>query len=614
MSRWLWVAFTASMVLDAQPSSIAGRNADLSFVSTQLPALDKNFFAQLSRDDFAVAIANLQADLPALTDPQFYVRLAQLVAMAGDAHTYLYLSGAPGFQILPLHLRWLDDGVFVTSAGPEYLASLGTRIVSIGGVPIADVVARLGTVIPHDNDQWLHYMVQSYLVQQQILEGLGIVPAQKPSLFTFERLDGTQFTLAINASTEARISLLSAATGSIPDYLTNTSQNYWYSYSDATRMLYFKYNVCENDPSNPFPAFAANVLETIDSNPVDTLVFDFRGNTGGDSSVINPLMNGVVQRLPGLRIHSSFRLYAAVDKGTFSSGLDDAELFKQPSLAATVIGEPTGGKPAHYGNVASFTLPSSRIQGQYSQQFFSAPSYLPAGDASLRPDVTVPIRSTDYFARFDPVMAAILARSPGLSRSTSATGSVTIVNAASERMGQGIAAGSLAVAFGTFATVPDRVDVGDVQASIVYSSRSQVLFLVPETAVPGNVTVNIEGAGSQVASGVALLTADGPGIFTWRIDDPQQPGVVEDQNSTFDVASRPATAGDSIRILATGINADSVQVFFGDYPADGPVTVAPASLGTWLVTAQIPQGPLGLTPVFLIVGKFASNAVTITVQ
>ena len=254
---------------------------------------------------------------------------------------------------------------------------------------------------------------------------------------------------------ETRISLLSAATGSIPDYLANTAQYYWFSYSPATRLLYFKYNVCENDPANPFSSFAATFFETLDANPVDTVVFDFRGNTGGDSSVINPLMNGVVDRLPSLRSRSSFRLYAAIDKGTFSSGLDDAEVFKQPSLAATVIGEPSGGKPAHFGNVASFTLPSSHIQGQYSQQFFAAPSYLPTGDSSLAPDVNIPIRSTDYFARFDPVMAAILARSSSLPVSP-ATASVTIVNAASSHIEQGIAPGSLATAFGTFSNSSRR--------------------------------------------------------------------------------------------------------------------------------------------------------------
>jgi len=76
----------------------------------------------------------------------------------------------------------------------------------------------------------------------------------------------------------------------------------------------------------PFPAFAATVLSTIDSNPIETLVIDFRGNTAGDSGVINPFYNGVVQRLSQLSANPVFALYAAVEKGTFSS------LGRRPSI------------------------------------------------------------------------------------------------------------------------------------------------------------------------------------------------------------------------------------------------------------------------------------------
>ena len=57
---------------------------------------------------------------------------------------------------------------------------MGTRLIAVGGLPIDDVIGRLGTVIPHKNDQWLHYAAQTYLVQQQTLAGLGIIPEGPP--------------------------------------------------------------------------------------------------------------------------------------------------------------------------------------------------------------------------------------------------------------------------------------------------------------------------------------------------------------------------------------------------------------------------------------------------
>jgi uncharacterized protein (TIGR03437 family) len=614
--RWcLLLCASTALFLNAQSSSIASRMQDLNFVATQLPNLDPNFFSNLPRTEFQQAVNDLQATLSTLTDAQFYVGLAQLVAMPGDAHTYLYLGNAPGFQTLPLHLRWLGDGVFVTSAGPEYTAALGTRLIAVGGLPIDDVIGRLGTVIPHENDQWLHYGAQTYLLQQQTLEGLGIIPEGSPAQMTFQNLDGSEFSLALTASNEPRTSLLSAATGSIPDYLSNTSANYWFTYSAANRMLYFKYNVCANDPSNPFSTFAATLLSTVDSNPVDNLVFDFRGNTGGDDSVINPLLNGIAQRLPRLTTNLNFVLYVAIDEGTFSSGMDDAEVFKEPGLGAPVrvIGEPTGGKPAHFGNVASFTLPGSQTPGQYSQQFISAPSYIPNGDPSFEPDIPIAIRSTDYFARFDPVMAAILARSQGAPPTP--TGGVTTVNGASYRTDQGIAPGSIAIAFGAFSNVPDGVLVSGIASQVLAASTAQVNFIVPETVPLGTAAISVRAAGSEIASGTLTVSAAGPGIFVLQPADPQQPGAIEDQDSGVNDASHPAAPGTATQIYATGFGGDGVpvQIFFGDTPAQ-VLYSGSAGPGLWQINAVVPNGLSGRTPVFLISGGLASNAVTMAVH
>ena len=609
----LW-AFTA-LLLNAQSSSIDSRTKDLSFVATQLPNLDPNFFSNLSRVEFQQAVNDLQAGLGTLTDSQFYVGLAQLVALPGDAHTYLYLSNAPGFQTLPLHLRWLDDGVFVTSAGPEYTSALGTRLIAVGGLPVGDVVQRLGTVIPHENDQWLHYAAQTYLIQQQTLEGLGIIPEGSGAQMTFQRLDGAEFNLAVTASNEPRTSLLSVATGTIPDYLLNTSANYWFAYSAANRMLYFKYNVCANDPSNPFSTFTAGLLRMVDSNPIDTFVFDFRGNTGGDDSLINPLFNGLAQRLPQLAANPDFAVYVAIDKGTFSSAMDDAEVFKGPGLGAPMrlIGEPTGGKPAHFGNVASFILPGSQIPGQYSRQFNAAPSYIPAGDLSLEPDIAIAIRSTDYFARFDPVMAAILARSQAAPPPP--TGDVITVNGASYRTDKGIAPGSIAISFGAFSKTPDGVLVSGIASQVLAASTTQVNFIVPVMVSPGVTVISIRAAGIEIASGTFTVSAAGSGIFVLQPGDPQQPGAIENQDSSVNDASNPAAPGTAVEIYATGFSEGTppVQVFFGDIPA--PVLYSGlAGPGLWQINASVPNGLSGRTPVFLISGGVASNAVTITVQ
>src|SRR5579863_672391 len=256
------------------------RQADLQFIATQLPKLDANFFSQLNPANFNNAVQSLSAQIPNLTDAEFMVHLAALVAMARDEHTYLYLTGSAaataGFQQFPLLFRWLDDGDLVTRAGPEYSQALGTQLIKVGDTPIAQVAAQLATVIPHANMQWVDYQAQQYLLGQQILQGLDLLPATPASQLTFQDLSSQEFTLDVTPSNETLVYAVSPAQGPIPDYLLNPTQsingmtgygfpatggaNYWFTYMTPLRLLYLKYTVCENDPANPFAALAASLL------------------------------------------------------------------------------------------------------------------------------------------------------------------------------------------------------------------------------------------------------------------------------------------------------------------------------------------------------------------
>ena len=104
----------------------------------------------------------------------------------------------------------------------------------------------------------------------------------------------------------------------------NSGQSYSFNYVSALHLLYVWYLRCQSDPANPFPSFAAVVFQALDASPVDAFVLDLRDNTGGDSSIINPLLNGLAQRASALVSNPNFRFYEIINKGTFYSGLDDA--------------------------------------------------------------------------------------------------------------------------------------------------------------------------------------------------------------------------------------------------------------------------------------------------
>jgi uncharacterized protein (TIGR03437 family) len=392
-------------------------------------------------------------------------------------------------------------------------------------------------------------------------------------------------------------------------------------------MLYFKYNKCADDPSNPFATFAAAVLGTLDTQPVDTFVFDFRGNTGGDSSILDPLLNGLLARAPGLLANPHFRVYDVIDKGTFSSGMDDAIEIKSAALQYAwqfpgvdlsqrfvVIGEPSGGKPAEYGEVVGFTLPGSGLNGQYSTKYFPNPTGIP-DLPSFMPDVPITTRSTDFFARYDPTFAAILGRMRGVPPAPS--GNVITVNGASFRIDQGIAPGSFASAFGSFSQIPDQVTVNGVAGRFVAGSTAQVNFIVPPSISPGTATISVRGGGLELANGQTSISAVGPGIFVLNGAEPSQPGAVENQDYSVNSRSNPAAPGSVVQVFATGYGqlSGSPQVFFADRPAQILFSgETPQYPGLWQINAVAPASTSGQVPVFIIVGNLTSNAVTISIQ
>ena len=217
------------------------------------------------------------------------------------------------------------------------------------------------------------------------------------------------------------------------------------------------------------------------------------------------------------------------------------------------------------------------------------------------------------------MLAAIVARSPGPPPAPS--GNAIAVNGASSRIGQGLAPGSFASVFGQFPDNVDAVLVNGQPGSIVSAAASQINLVLPPSVSPGPATISVRAKGAEVASGEAVITPAGPGIFVTAAGDPSQPGAVLNQNSITNDNAHPAARGSVIQIFATGFgpldssNRAPVEVYFGELPAEvlfsSPI---PQSPGLWQINVRVPDAATGQVPVYLIAESMVSNAVTVWVQ
>jgi hypothetical protein len=194
----------AAAVASPQPPNLSGRRADLTYVGQTLPRVAPYFFVHLDAAAYQNAVGQLEARIGTASDAEFAVGLAQLVAMAQDAHTELNLLRPPYY---PLEFRWLDDGVFVTAASAAYQDLIGTRLVAVGDFPVDQVIERLTTVISHEHPLGARSKTQRYLQTHLVLEGLGILPPGPAAQFTFRSLAGDEITRSVVSGSALDVSV-----------------------------------------------------------------------------------------------------------------------------------------------------------------------------------------------------------------------------------------------------------------------------------------------------------------------------------------------------------------------------------------------------------------------
>ena len=400
------------------PSPAATRDGrfiqDIEALATDLPRLHANLFFKIPRSQFEAEVATLKTKVSTMRDAEVVAGLMRLAALPGDAHTAIYPSSYAGFRRLPIRLTFLSDGLTVTAAAPGGAALLGGVVTQIGDADAATVIERMSPLVSRDNDAWLRAMLPGYAVVPELLHAQGLVSTSDLVRIRVRKPggDAVEASLAAVPSGQEGAFADAGPSANPPLYRQRSSENYWFTITNSN-VVYVQYNRCQDAASDPMTAFAARVLAEIDRRAPTAVVIDLRGNGGGNSAVLDPLLSGLRARA---YLAQSGRLFALIGENTFSSALLNAITLKR-DLGAILVGDPTGGKPNGYGEVKAFTLPNSALSVSYSTRFFNA---WPDGDPpSLPPDIPASLSAADYLAGRDPAMLAVEAR---VLRSSPATG------------------------------------------------------------------------------------------------------------------------------------------------------------------------------------------------
>jgi hypothetical protein len=368
--------------------------ADLAQLASEISSHHPGAFAHVKEADWRKAIDDLDEHVAEYDDAHIEVGMLRIAGMIGDSHTRLYL---PRGQTYPVDLLWFDDGVFVGGADPSNGWAIGKRVTAIGGRSIDDAIATITPLVPHENDAHLRDEIPALLTDPVVLTGTDLTFGDAVTYMIEDGKATKELTVTARAGGVAL-----APPNPLPLHLQGPTQySYWNKYVEDQKLLYFQYNACGDDERvGKFADFAAKTLAFADQHPVDRFVIDLRRNDGGDSKIIEPLVDGLASR-PAL----AGRVFVLIGRTTFSSAVLNAIELKK-KLGATLVGTPTGGSPNSYGEIKMFELTNSHLRGQYSTKLFSDDLYR---GQTVTPDLPVHVTSADWFAGRDPAMDAVLA-------------------------------------------------------------------------------------------------------------------------------------------------------------------------------------------------------------
>ena len=395
--------------------SSEARRADLKQLAELMRRRHPGFAQRVAPGEFDRAVAELETQVPALDPARMHMAEARLVALLHDGHSeYFPFQPATGFHMAPVELYAFSDGWYVIGASPQYRGLVGRRILRIWDKTPEEAYGLMRPYIGSDNEWTILDRMPMYLVTAEAIAAVGIAP----------RSNAVELTLADEAARTSRVSLAPVSLvryfywlfrpleawkrqrpedPSLPLYRQHAGLNYWFTYLKDARTLYVCFRQVRDQGPESIAAFGRRVGQYARQHPVERLVIDVRGNSGGD----NTLFGEFIEDLRSSPLNQRGRLFTITGRHTFSAAVNFVSATEHQTHTL-LAGEPTGAGPNHYGDTTKYFLSNSHAA------VFLSTRYHEWGEPTDRrtshdPQIPVSLSHEDYFGNRDPVLDAVLA-------------------------------------------------------------------------------------------------------------------------------------------------------------------------------------------------------------
>jgi uncharacterized protein YxeA len=387
---------TNSPVLKSADRSEKWR-ADLQFVKRELPKKHENLFFSKNKTEFDRDMDLLISRVGKYNNMQVKGQLAKIVSSIHDSHTAVDIYGDSAY---PIKFFQFGDGIYVVDAPLKYESLWGKKLTGINGYSIEQLHSKIDPFISKDNNAILKNQFCNLIRSNEVLKISGITEGNNVVMnFSGDQNNNVKVE-PLKESDYENIKFLSNDSkyvSKIPFTKQKMDKNYWFKYIEDSKIAYVKYNSCQNIKGYSFSKFTGDTFKIIDNKKASILVVDLRDNGGGNSKIFNTFLDELKKRG---NINSKGHLFVIIGRKTFSSSILNAMDLKNDTNAI-LVGEPTGGKPNHFGEVKVLHLSNVNVDIQYSSNYFKTSD---KNLDSIYPDVNIKLKSSSYFNGRDDFM------------------------------------------------------------------------------------------------------------------------------------------------------------------------------------------------------------------
>jgi hypothetical protein len=360
----------------------------------------------------------------------------QAAAIPRNGHTAALVGRI--LDDLPVRAWWFDDGLYIVSASPGFAKLLGARIEALGTLTADEALRRVRPLIS-GTEQRIRYLSAAFLTSPDVLVRIGAAANGADIPLTVRDRDGGVRVVDLGPVATpdpgdphnpvfSGYSVLIPDPADLPgrwlhvlDGVSNRPAIYGRAVDVAAswlgeghRTLYIRSNALESLGPTPLGRKMMDVLRemVVPSRP-HAVIVDLRLNNGGD------FFNSVLfaQALPRL-LPADGKVFVLVGRATFSAALVTAAMLKGAGReGVTFIGEAMGDDGRFWAEGGAVTLPNSHITLRYSDRFedyesgcsdprtcYWATVAFGPRNVSLKPDIEVGLRFSDYAAGVDPAL------------------------------------------------------------------------------------------------------------------------------------------------------------------------------------------------------------------